>query len=97
DYQYDPVSTVFMQFVGSSTTVFPFGDIATAFAGPRTLPNFDLKPQRQNSFELGADLRMLNNRLNLDFNYYNTVTKDQLIPIDVAISSGYFAKWVNLG
>src|SRR5690606_28359274 len=51
----------------------------------------------QNSFELGVDLRMLDNRVNLDVNYYNTVTKDQLIPIDVAISSGYFAKWVNLG
>lgn len=97
DYQYDPVSTVFMQYVGSQTTVFPFSDIATAFTGPRILPNASLKPQRQNSFEVGADLRFLNSRVNLDFNYYNTVTRDQLIPVDVAISTGYFAKWVNVG
>jgi len=97
DYQYNPVSTVFMQYVGSATTVFPFSDIATAFTGPRILPNFELKPQRQNSFEIGAELKFFGSSVGLDVNYYNSGTKDQLIPIDVAISTGYFAKWVNVG
>lgn len=97
DYQYSPVSTVFMQYVGASTQVFPFGPISTAFTGPRILPNADLKPQRQNSFEVGTELKFLNSRIGLDFNYYNSATKDQLIPLDVAISTGYFAKYVNVG
>lgn len=97
DYQYSPVSTVFMQYVGGSTTVFPFGPISTAFTGPRILPNYELKPQRQNSFDFGTELKFFKNRIGLDFNFYNNETKNQLIPIDVAISTGYFAKYVNVG
>jgi len=97
DYQYSPVSTVFLQFVGAQTNIFPIGSISTAFTGPRILPNADLKPQRQKSFEIGTDLRFFDNRIGVDFTYYNTVTRDQLIPIDVAISTGYFAKYVNVG
>lgn len=96
DYQYTPVSQVFIQYHGN-TNIFPIGPIATAFTGPRILPNYDLVPQRQNSFEIGAELSFLQNRIGVDFNYYNTATKDQLIPIDVAISTGYFSKYVNVG
>lgn len=97
DYQYDPISTVFLQYVNSAAVVFPAGPISTAFTAPKILPNPSLKPQKQNSYELGTELKFLNNRIGLDFTFYNTLTKDQLIPIDVAISTGYFAKYVNAG
>jgi TonB-linked SusC/RagA family outer membrane protein len=97
DYQYSAVSTVFLQYVSANAIVFPAGPIATAFAAPRILPNATLKPQKQNSYELGTELKFLQNRIGLDFSYYNTVTRNQLIPIDVAISTGYFAKYVNVG
>src|SRR5450759_909333 len=51
DFQYTPTTTVFMQFIGSSTTIFPFGPIATAFAGPKILPNSYLVPQLQTTYE----------------------------------------------
>ncbi|QIH35707.1 SusC/RagA family TonB-linked outer membrane protein [Sphingobacterium sp. DR205] len=97
DYQYTPTSTVFLQYVSSTATVFPAGPIETAFTGPRILPNANLKPQKQNSFETGLELKFLKNRIGLDFSYYNNITRNQLIPIDVAISTGYFAKYVNVG
>ncbi|MEB3218766.1 MAG: SusC/RagA family TonB-linked outer membrane protein, partial [Nostocales cyanobacterium 94392] len=97
DFQFTPVSSVFLQFVGAATTVFPIGPITTAFTGPATLPNANLVPQKQNSYELGTELKMFNNRLGIDFNYYNTTTKNQLIPIAVAISTGYSRKYVNVG
>lgn len=96
DFQYSPVTTVFLQYL-SNNTVFPFAPINTAFTGPRILPNANLVPQRQNSYELGTDLKFLKNRIGLGFTYYNTATKKQLIPIDVAISTGYFSKYVNVG
>ncbi|TCK83209.1 SusC/RagA family TonB-linked outer membrane protein [Albibacterium bauzanense] len=96
DYQYTPVSQVFFQFLGNSN-IFPIGPITTAFTGPRILPNENLKPQRQKSFEIGTDLRFFSNRLGVDFTYYNTVTRDQLIPIDIATSTGYRSKYVNVG
>ncbi len=97
DFQFNPVSTIFLQYVDARTNIFPIGPITTAFTGPRILPNADLVPQRQRSFEVGAEMRFLKSRVGFDFTYYNTETKDQLIPIDVAISTGYFAKYVNVG
>ncbi len=97
DYQYTPTSTVFLQYVSSTATVFPAGPIETAFTAPKILPNANLKPQKQNSFETGLELKFLKNRIGLDFSYYNNVTRNQLIPIDVAISTGYFSKYINVG
>ncbi|WP_293786476.1 SusC/RagA family TonB-linked outer membrane protein [uncultured Pedobacter sp.] len=97
DFQYDPVTTIFLQYVGAQTAIFPIGNISTAFSGPRILPNAALVPEKQNSYEFGTELKFLKNRIGLDFSYYNTRTKNQLIDIDVAISTGYFAKTVNVG
>ncbi|RQO68009.1 SusC/RagA family TonB-linked outer membrane protein [Pedobacter sp. KBW06] len=97
DYTYTPVSTVFLQYVDANAIVFPAGPITTAFSAPRVKPNSALKPQKQGSYEIGTELRFLNNRIGLDFGYYNTVTKNQLVSIDVAPSTGYFAKYVNVG
>ncbi len=97
DYQYNPTSTVFLQYVSASAVAFPAGPITTAFTTPRIYPNASLKPQKQNSLELGADLRFLNNRIGLDFSYYNNKTKNQLIPITVSAATGYFSKYVNAG
>ncbi|MCP9751414.1 SusC/RagA family TonB-linked outer membrane protein [Ferruginibacter sp. HRS2-29] len=40
--------------------------------------NFFLTPERQKTFEIGTELRLFNNRLNLDFTVYNTLVKDQI-------------------
>jgi len=97
DFQYTPISTVFLQYISATANVFPAGPITTAYTGPRILPNPNLKPQRQNSVELGTELKFLNNRIGLDFTYYNTTTKDNLVALDVAISTGYFSKYINAG
>lgn len=56
-----------------------------------------LKPENTHSWELGADLKFLNNRLNFSFTYYNTHTYNQYIsltpPAATLISTGY----VNAG
>lgn len=97
DYTFTPVSTVFLQYVNSTAIVFPAGPITTAFTSPRVRPNSELKPQKQNSYEFGTELKFLNNRIGLDFGYYNTVTNNQLISIDVAPSTGYYARYMNVG
>jgi hypothetical protein len=97
DYQYTPTSTAFLQYVSANAIVFPNGGIATAFTSPRVLPNANLVPQRANSYELGAELKFLNNRIGLDFTYYNTKIKNQLVAINIPPSTGYFAKYVNVG
>ena len=40
--------------------------------------NPNLKPERQSTYELGAELRLFNSSLSFDFAYYNTLCTDQI-------------------
>ena len=75
---------------------FPFNG-ANAFITPNSLPNANLLPQNQVYFDFGVDLKMLNNRVNLDVTYYNAKTDDQIINLNVPRSTGFFNKVVNAG
>lgn len=46
-----------------------------------TAYNPDLKPEVQQSLELGTDIRMFDERLNLDFTYYKTNTFNQIMTL----------------
>jgi hypothetical protein len=94
DYVYTPANDYFVQF--SLKGVFPHGDLL-AFTGPRIYPPENLKPQNQRSFEIGTNLKFWNNRLGIDFTYYNVSTTDQIVAISVPISTGYFNKKMNIG
>lgn len=67
------------------------------FSNQDFIPNADLKPERITSYEFGADLRFFGDRLKLDATYYNALTKDQIISLPIAISSGYNQQVVNGG
>ncbi|PTQ96541.1 TonB-linked SusC/RagA family outer membrane protein [Mucilaginibacter yixingensis] len=61
------------------------------------LANSNLKPSTTNSYETGFDLRFLQDRLGLDFTYYQSDTKDEIVQVPVPISSGFTAAFVNGG
>ncbi len=67
------------------------------FSNQDFIPNANLKPEITTSYEVGADIRFFNDRLRLDFTYYNATTKDQIISLPIAISSGYNQQVVNGG
>lgn len=60
-------------------------------------PAEDLKPEQTTSYEIGADLKLFNGRLSLDYTYYFNSTKDQILVIDDIPSSGYKQRVVNAG
>ncbi len=62
-----------------------------------TQPNKDLKPTRTNSFEIGLEMKFLNNRLSLDLTYYNQLSKDQIIDLKTTTTSGYERRLINAG
>jgi len=64
---------------------------------PGTLPKVDLKPERTRSYEIGADLRFLNGRINADITYYKKNSFDQILSASMAASSGYQNKVFNGG
>ena len=67
------------------------------YMGDRVLKSMGLKPERTRSWELGAELKFLDNRIGLDFTYYNKVTRDQIIEADAPIASGYEREIINAG
>lgn len=73
---------------------FPFGGVP-GFQLSTTLPNSELKPEFLKSFEVGLDLRFLNNRLNLDITYYDNKNEDLILSVPIAKSSGYYAANMN--
>lgn len=56
-----------------------------------------LKPERTTTFEIGAELKFLNNRLGLDFSWYKLNSRDQIIPVAVSPSSGFGNVIINAG
>lgn len=64
---------------------------------PDALVLEDLKPEMSTSYEVGMDVRFFNGRIGLDATYYYEETKNQILEVDVAESSGYTSKYVNAG
>lgn len=56
-----------------------------------------LTPEFTREVELGTELAFLNNRVNLDFSWYNRISTDLLAPISVPVSSGYNEYFTNYG
>lgn len=74
----------------------PFNNIPTYSIGS-TIPNLELRPEQTRSWEVGTDLRFFRNRLRFDFTYYESITQDQILPVQISRSSGYTSKIINVG
>ncbi len=61
------------------------------------LNNPDLVPEKTSSFEVGLDLRWLDNRIGLDFTYYDMETTNQIIPVATSAATGYTTQLINAG
>ncbi|MDG5490238.1 SusC/RagA family TonB-linked outer membrane protein [Psychroserpens sp. SPM9] len=84
------------QTSGAFVAQTPFNGQPT-FSDQNFIPNANLKPEQTTSFEIGTDLRFFKDRLKFDLSYYNATTKDQIISLPIAISSGYNQQVVNGG
>ncbi|MDD4032866.1 MAG: TonB-dependent receptor, partial [Bacteroidales bacterium] len=57
----------------------------------------DLMPYQTSEWEIGADLRFFNNRVGLDYAYYDKLTENDIVSVSLPSSSGYNGATVNLG
>ena len=81
---------------GFGNTTFPFGNVSALMAGS-TIGNAELKPEITQSFEIGTELGFFRNRLSVDFTYYANESRNQILPIPIANSTGYGFAVVNAG
>lgn len=61
------------------------------------VPNPELLSQTTTSWEVGTDLRFLNNTVGLDFTYYEQSTDDQILNVELPVVSGYKNAVLNSG
>jgi len=65
---------------------------------PGTVGNEDLGPERSGELELGFDAGFLDDRLGLEFTYFNQHTRDAILLREIAPSTGFTgSQWVNAG
>ena len=64
---------------------------------PPLLGNADIKPERQQEFEIGTDMSFFSDRLSMEFSYYKKDVKDLIILANLAPTSGYVSQFINVG
>ena len=62
-----------------------------------TMRNPSLKPEIATSYEIGVDLKFLNNRIGLEGTYYTLNNRNQVLGITIPIESGASSKMINAG
>lgn len=68
-----------------------------AGVGTNRLANPDLKWERTSQYDVGLEIGILNNRINLEADYYYRKTTDMLLNAPVPTSSGYGSITRNVG
>ncbi|WP_422350980.1 SusC/RagA family TonB-linked outer membrane protein [Flagellimonas sp.] len=61
------------------------------------IPNPDLKNELTKSYEFGANLQFFNNRVGIDFTYYNSSTENQILPVNISSGTGFNSMVINAG
>ncbi|MDR1436808.1 MAG: TonB-dependent receptor, partial [Candidatus Symbiothrix sp.] len=59
--------------------------------------NPDIEPEFTTEFELGTQFNLWNNRIGIDFAWYDKVSTNQIIEITLPYSSGYWSRMANAG
>jgi hypothetical protein len=67
------------------------------FTVSNTIGNENLKPEKMISWEIGTDLRWLDNRIAIDFTYFNQKNKDLLLNVPLSGTTGYNYSYMNAG
>jgi TonB-dependent starch-binding outer membrane protein SusC len=86
---------------GSKALVNPsdyvFGNTISPGFATVTSPNLDLSWETTKSYNFGIDFGFFQNKLNLNMNYYDSITSDLLLDVPVPEQSGFSSSIQNLG
>jgi hypothetical protein len=80
----------------SDGITYPLGGVS-GFRQDATVYDPNLKPQNTKNYELGIELKFLNNRLGVDYTYSDQLATDQIFSVPMAGSTGYSSFVTNAG
>jgi hypothetical protein len=93
----DAYSTIMQyNYTDTSNTNYKYNSLTSLYPSP-TQYNTNIKPTISTSYEVGTEVRALNNRVWADFNFYTRDTKNQILNMTVAPQSGYSSRQLNSG
>ena len=95
-YLLESVGTSASAALGFGNLTFPLGGVSAFEIGNR-IGNNALKPEITTEYEIGTEIRFLKDRLGIDFSYYNKRTKDQILEVPIAASTGFLTEVRNFG
>ncbi|MDB4922795.1 SusC/RagA family TonB-linked outer membrane protein [Mucilaginibacter sp.] len=79
----------------ATNPTFPVNNGSVNAIGSQAL--LTLKPENTRSYEVGADLRFLNDNLAVTINAYKTFTKNQIYNVQVSPTTGFTNRYLNGG
>lgn len=80
----------------SDGIVYPLGGVS-GFRPNTTLYDPNLKPQNTKNYEIGLDMKFLDNRIGFDYTYSDQTATDQIFSVPMAGSTGYSSFVTNAG
>jgi outer membrane receptor protein involved in Fe transport len=90
-----PASGAFKTFAASKFV--NEAGVAELGVSPSDPGNPDLKPERGKELEAGFEAGFLNDRVGLELTYFNKKSKDLIVPVPTAPSSGFGGGIANIG
>jgi TonB-linked SusC/RagA family outer membrane protein len=92
-----PYATSLAYTAGTTHTGIPLGSFSSGYSNGTNLPNPNLVPFTSTEMEYGLEARFFNNRLGIDFTYYDQKTTDDILNATISRASGFSSTSVNLG
>ena len=83
-----------LQATYTPATGFPFGSLS-GFTANNSIPSADLRPESVTSKEIGFDLGILNNKVNIEMSYFNQLCEDQILSVSKSSATGYTSGLAN--
>jgi len=75
---------------------FPFNGL-TGFIPAQTTISSNLRPENTESYEVGFDVRLFDNRIGIDYTYFRSVSNGQIVSVPLPPSSGAAQEIRNAG
>ena len=82
---------------GNTHLGYKMATFSSAGGNNGNIPNPTLKPALSEEIEVGFDVRMFDNRLGIDFAYYDQKTTDDILSSTISRASGFGTTNVNIG
>lgn len=91
----DPYTTRAILDIETNVSQTPGGQTLNVNRVDNRLGNLDLQPELVGEFEVGVEGRFVNNRIGLDFSFYDKQSSDLLIDLPLDPTTGYTTTQVN--